>query len=168
VKRNSIIWLPAPLASWMQSCRTHLASLCTHIQELRSRIKGVSQTDSSYDHDICTQLRYSLIVCLTTLAKLCDLVANRIDPEGAVVFWERRERALRDILDTTKCFTNEDINYLDPFMGASCLHSHLLSSSDPALSSGLLGANGRAAEKLATRSCRTHTRENASPWSRAE
>lgn len=58
-------------------------------------------------------------MCFTALAELCDLFAKRADPEDALLLWERREMTLRDIVVATKRFTEEDINYLDPFMGAS-------------------------------------------------
>jgi hypothetical protein len=70
------------------------------------------------DHDSCVSLRYSSIICLTTLAEMYNLLAKHpLATTSSSEFSEKCKNALRGVVSMTEGLEPDDFNHLDPFLG---------------------------------------------------
>lgn len=103
-----------------------LPSLTAHIEHLQNRM---SYFEVLKDDDRCVSFRYSIIICLTTLAEASDTLARSPLVDAATSFYYREKcgDALKGVVEFTLNQRDDDFSFLDPLLRVSSIFLIIIS-----------------------------------------
>jgi len=103
------------LSSWIIKCRLFVMELTQHIDNLASCIAEFRRLE---DRDSCLSLRYSSLICSTTLAQLYHVLARNpmSTTSSSSEFRHKCTDALMDVVNMARPLGAEDFRHMDPFL----------------------------------------------------
>lgn len=116
----------APTDQWVQCCRHSLDALISHLHDLELDKEILGQSVNPHEHDIWAQLQYGAVVCLAAVVELCYLLGRSSPPLLSLessTFRGRSWQYMEELIHATRALNQEDLNYLDPFIGVSIFHA---------------------------------------------